>query len=313
MVCLLTNIIDIIRSGRSSGRPLEKPLHANSGKAHKPKSNMESDLVPARQSVFASSLNSASPPFYPSGASDKDVALSENRDVHAGSMNKFFSKPNFNDGFSMPHANTALRGKNIAVSVSMDKLYIDDPINSASGKTMNNLQVPTSGSPVLNAAAQAINVRPQGRVIIPGQINYQPASSNNQVTRASLTQVHHAQRNGAQSRGHSTMQTPDQQLGQRPSSGSQASSPPKTAQSTNSLESGDVESSSESSKAKTALVGKGKGIAQGSGRGTLIYGGTEVMGATGGMGVSHSDQNFPGTPAFLPGDVCSPPSICFWL
>lgn len=70
---------------------------------------------------------------------------------------------------------------------------------------------------------------------------------------------------------------------------------------TNSFDSGETDAASESGKSKGALVGKGKGGSQGSGRGTFLYGGAQVMGASGNMGASHGDQNFPGTPAFLPG------------
>jgi hypothetical protein len=63
----------------------------------------------------------------------------------------------------------------------------------------------------------------------------------------------------------------------------------------------------ESSKSRTALVGKGKGIIQGNGRGSFLYGGAEVVGATRNMGVGHGDQNLPGTPTFLPGIVF------FWI
>lgn len=52
-------------------------------------------------------------------------------------------------------------------------------------------------------------------------------------------------------------------------------------------------------------MGKGKEGIQGSGRGSFLYGGAQVMGASGNMGVGHGDPNFPATPAFLPG-------IGFW-
>jgi hypothetical protein len=51
------------------------------------------------------------------------------------------------------------------------------------------------------------------------------------------------------------------------------------------------------------LVEKGKGIIQGNRRGSFLYGGTQVMGATWNMGVGHGDQNFLGSPTFLPGTV----------
>lgn len=69
--------------------------------------------------------------------------------------------------------------------------------------------------------------------------------------------------------------------------------------SVNSHEPTDVETSSESGKSRGVLAGKGKGGVQGSGRGSFAYSGAPAMGAAGNMAVNH-DQNFPGTPAFLP-------------
>ncbi|KAF2301308.1 hypothetical protein GH714_022547 [Hevea brasiliensis] len=135
-------------------------------------------------------------------------------------------------------------------------------------------------------------------------MSYQSAPVQNQVNRASsATQPHSVQRSPVQNRAQPSVLAPGQQFGQRTGSGSQASSPPKTALSINSYESGETETTSESSKSKGALVGKGKESIQGSGRGSVLYGGTQVMGASGNMGVGHGDQNFPATPAFLPGVV----------
>lgn len=55
-------------------------------------------------------------------------------------------------------------------------------------------------------------------------------------------------------------------------------------------------SPSESGKSNSALVGKGRGGIQASGRGSFPYGGAQVMGASGNMGSGHGDPNF----AFLP-------------
>ncbi|KAF3450787.1 hypothetical protein FNV43_RR06876 [Rhamnella rubrinervis] len=283
-----------------SGKHLEKPSHTNSGRAFTPISNLESDPVPTRTNVFASSLNSASPPFYPSGSSSKEVTLPQKKDVQAGNTNRNVRSSVIDESFSVPQTNALLRGKNIAGSSGMEKLYIDDSVNSAAGKTLKNIQMPT-GSSLVNAT-QSSQSRAQGRVVLPGQMSYQPAPPHNQATRASSSmQLHAAQRIPGQNRAQpAAVQTSAQQLGQRPGSASQTSSPPKTALSINSLEPGEVESPLESSKSKTALVGKGKGIAQGSGRGSHMYGGAQVIGATGSMGVTQGDQNFPGTPAFLP-------------
>lgn len=260
---------------------------------------MESDPVPERRQVF-SSLNSASPPFYPSGSSNKDIALTQKRDGQAGSSYRGLHPAVMDDSSSVQQTNSLLRGKNIAESVGMDKLYIDDSINTGAGKPLSNMQMPLSGSSLVNAT-QSPPIRAQGRGLsIPGQMNYQPGPPHNQVNRvSSSTQLHSVQKGPAQSRG----QPPAQQSSQRPGSGSQSSSPPKTALSINSNESGEAESPSESNKSKSALVGKGKANTQGAGRGSFMYGGVQVMGATGNMTVGHGDQNFPGTPAFLPGEV----------
>lgn len=199
--------------------------------------------------------------------------------------------------------NALLRGKNIPESVGMEKLSIDDSISSVTGKNLGNInmQMPPSGA-LINSVntTQSSQSRIQGRAVIPGQMTYQPAPPHNQAIKGSSSaQPHAVQRNPVQGRGQTATQTP-QQLGQRPGSGSQASSPPSTALSINSFEAGEVDSPSEANKSKTALIAKGKGVAQGNGRGSVLYNGT-VIGATGGMNVSHGDQNFPGAPAFLPG------------
>lgn len=281
---------------RQSGKPLERTSHNNSERAFTSTSNVESDPVPERRQVF-SSLNSASPPFYPSGSSNKDIALTQKRDAQAGSSYRGLHPAVMDDSSSVQQTNSLLRGKNIAESVGMDKLYIDDSINTGAGKPLSNMQMPLSGSSLVNTT-QSPPIRAQGRGLsIPGQMNYQPGPPHNQVNRvSSSTQLHSVQKGPAQSRG----QPPAQQSSQRPGSGSQSSSPPKTALSINSNESGEAESPSESNKSKSALVGKGKANTQGAGRGSFMYGGVQVMGATGNMTVGHGDQNFPGTPAFLP-------------
>ncbi|KAF5453170.1 hypothetical protein F2P56_028095 [Juglans regia] len=261
---------------KQSGKPPEKTSHANSGRAFMPVSSVESESVPARRQVFASSLNSASPPFYPSGSSNKDITLMHKRDVQAGSSNRSFHPTVMDDGSSVQQANASRRGKNIAESVGMDKLFIDESINPGAGKPMTNSQIPLSG-PSFLSVTQYPPTRPPGRgLAIAGQ------------------------RSPAQSRVQPSVQAPAQQASQRPGSGSQPSSPPKTGLSISSYEPREAESPSESSKSKVALVGNGKVNAQSAGRGSVVYGGAQVMGATGSMAVGHGDQNLPGAPAFLP-------------
>ncbi|KAG2722986.1 hypothetical protein I3760_02G152100 [Carya illinoinensis] len=287
---------------KQSGKPPEKTSHANSGRAFMPVSNVESGSVTAsRRQVFASSLNSASPPFYPSGSSNKDITLLHKRDVQAGSSNRSFPPNIMDDGSSVQQANALRRGKNIAESVGMDKLFIDESINPGAGKPMTNSQIPLSGSSFVSAT-QYPPTRPPGRgLAIAGQASYQPAAPHNQVNRVSPSKNFHAlKRSPAQSRVQPSVQAPAQQASQRPGSGSQASSPPKTGPSISSYEPGEAESPSESNKSKVALVGNGKVNAQSTGRGSVVYSGAQVMGATGSMAVGHGDQNLSGAPAFLP-------------
>ncbi|KAJ0007379.1 hypothetical protein Pint_29905 [Pistacia integerrima] len=269
------------QQNKQSGKPLEKSSHTNSGRAFTSSSNAESDPIPPRKQV--SSLSSASPPFYPSGSSNKDISLTQKRDVQSGNTSRNLRASGMDEIFSM-QPSAMQRGKN-AADVSMDKLYIDDPSASAAGNPLNNLQMlPSSQS------------RSQGRgLATPQQISYQLAPPQNQTNRVSPpTQLNAVQRSLSQNRVQSSVQSPPQQVGQRSASGSQASSPPKSASVVNSNDHSEVESPSESSKSKGALVGKGKGS---QGRGSLMYGGAQVMGATGNMTVGPGDQNFP---TFLP-------------
>lgn len=240
--------------------------------------------------MFASSLSSASPPFYPSSSSNKDITLPQKRDVQSGSVSRIVRNSGIDVSFSLQHANAKHRGKNIA-DVSMDKLYTDDSSASSVVKPLNSLQIPPSQS------------KAQGRgVVVPQQIAYLRAAPHNKANRASSTQLQAAQRSPSQNRIQTPAQSTTQQLGQRSDSGSQASSPPKAASAVNSYDSGEVDLPSESSKLKSALFGKGKGS---QGRSSFLYGGAQVMGAAGNMSVGHGDQNFP---AFFPGN-----SNCYYI
>lgn len=240
---------------KQSRKSFEKTSNMSSGRAYVPVSTVEPDSVPAKQ-VFSSSLNYASPPFYPSGSSNKDVNPTPKKEIATGVANRNLRPSVSNENISVTQSNTLLRGKNIAdnSAVSMEQLYIGD--STSTQPKAQGRGLPLSGQ---MAAYQPI-MQPHG-------------------------QLQQIQRSPVQTRA-------------QPSSGSQASSPPKTALSINSLDSGELESSSESSKSKTALVGKGKGTGvQGGGRGSFLYGGAQVMGSAGNMGVGQGDQNFP---AFLP-------------
>lgn len=257
-----------------SGRPSEKTLHDSSGRAPMASSNSESDAAPSRKQLFASSLNSASPPFYPSSSSNKEPSLTQKRDEKT--MNR-----------NLPNTNTMVRGKSVVGSIGMEKLSINDSATVTGGKPSTSSQLPFSGASLVHTT-QPLQSRAQGRGLAP----------HTQVNRASPpTQLHNVQRNPVQTRVQPSLQASVQQLGQSPVSGSQTSSPPKAALSIKSFQSAEMGSPSESAKSKTALVGKGRGSIQGSGRGSFPYG-AQVMGASGNMGGGHGDPNF----TFLPGD-----------
>ncbi|GFZ04141.1 CASC3/Barentsz eIF4AIII binding protein [Actinidia rufa] len=259
-----------------SGKSSEKNSHATSGRAPTATgtSNVESDLGPARKQMFGSSLSSASPPFYPSGSSNKEITLTQKRDVQAGTINRNLRSPVVDDNFSMLESSTMMRGKNVAGSSSMEKLYINDSISPIVGQSSSVLQLPPSGSSLVNTT-QPLQPRAHGRGLASsGQMTFQPGAPHNQVSRASQPpQLHAAQRSHAQSRVQPSLQAFVQQLGQRPG---------------------------KSSKLKTALVEKGKGGVQVSARSSFLYGGAQIMGASGNMGGGHGDQNFAASPAFLP-------------
>ncbi|XP_061338529.1 protein MLN51 homolog [Gastrolobium bilobum] len=281
---------------KQSGKPLEKTSHVSSRRTLIPNSNSESDPLPANKQVFASNLNSASPPFYPSGSSNKEMNLTPKRDVQTGGTNRNIRTGVVDKGFLAQQNNTLHRGKNVVDSVGMDKLYIDESVTPSGGKPLNYLHMPPPGSSGVNSS-QSIHPRASGRGggAIPVQMNYQPAASHNQGNKIAQTQLQAVQRTSASGRTSTYMQTPGPQLGHRPGNGSQASSPQKTSAAISSLDSGEIDAASESGKSKGALVGKGRGSSQGSGRGSFVYGG--AMGTAGNMGGSHGDQNFP---AFLP-------------
>ncbi|KAI3455395.1 hypothetical protein Pfo_012058 [Paulownia fortunei] len=282
-----------ISQNKQPGRSGAKRSYVSSGRTNEPVSNAKPDVVLPRKQV-ASNLNIASPPFYPTGSSTKDNTVPLKRDVQAGTINRNGQQSVVDESFTMAQSTATMRGKNIVDSIGVDNLYIDDSPSAMAGKPSNTMQMPLTGSSSINPAQPQL--RGQGRGLTSlTQMAYQPAVSNNQVNRVPPpSQLQSVQWNPGQSRAQSSLQASVQQFAQRLPSGPQAFSPPKAAGAVNAFESGELESASES---KTEVVAKGKGSVQGSGKGSFLYGGAQVMGASGSMGSGQSDQNFP---AFLP-------------
>ncbi|XP_047341750.1 protein MLN51 homolog [Impatiens glandulifera] len=239
----------------------ERVSNASSGRLP----NVESDSDPHRKQNFASSLNSASPPFYPSASSKKEIPLAQKRDMHAGSSN---------------------RGKSVSNSVGIEKPYIHE---SVSGK-LSTASPSVYGS---SSNKNANDLKPQGRgVASQRQMNFPQRISQNQMYRPTQD------RGVPQSRVQTSLEVSARDLGRSLSGGSQNSSPTEASLPVDSFEHAEQDLPLESVKSNASLVGKGRGGIQASGKG-FIYGGAHVIGTSGNM-AGHGDKNFAATPAFLP-------------
>lgn len=285
---------------KQSVKSQEKTSHVSSERISRPASNADSDPVPASsKKQVSSNLNYASPPFYPSGSSNKEINPAQKRDAQIGSTSRNIRPVVMDEIFPVQQNNAVHRGKNVVDSINMNKLYIDESINPSVGKPLNNVQMAPPGSSGVNATQSPLP-RPAGNgrgMPIPLQMNYLPAPSHSQANNVSAAQFQAVQRSSAPGWTAASVQATAPLSGHRPGSGSRSLSPPKTSASNNSLDSGEMDAVSESDKVKGALVGKGRGGPQGTGRGSFVYGGPQVMGAAGNVGVNHGDPNFP---TFLP-------------
>ncbi|XP_059303284.1 protein MLN51 homolog [Lycium ferocissimum] len=281
---------------KQSGLSVEKHSYHSTAKPSAPVSNVENDAVTAAKQGFVSSLNSASPPFYPSSSSAKETTMTHKRELQTGASSHSVQPSVLGDSSATAQSTSVLRGKKASDSISLDKLNIADPITAVASKVSPGLQLAPGSSTISPTQSQPL--RGQGRGFNPmPNVNYQSPVINNQFNRVSQpTNLPSTQRNPVLGRGQPSFQATGHQFAQRSGTRSQGSSPPKTGQSI--PEAGEFESSSDTSKSKNALVAKGKGTFQSTGKGSVLYGGAQVMGAPGSMG--RGDQNFAATPAFLP-------------
>lgn len=280
-----------------SGLSVEKHSYYSTARASAPLSNVENDAMTAAKQQFVSSLNSASPPFYPSSSSAKENTVTHTRELQTGTSSRRVHPSVLGDSSAASQSTPVLRGKNASDSVSLDKLNISDPITAVPSKVSSGLQLAPGSSTISPTQSQSLRGQGRGFNAMPN-VDYQSPVINNQFNRISQpTNLHSTQRNPVLGRGQPSFQATGHQFAQRSGTRSQGSSPPKTGQSIS--ETGEFESSSDSSKTKSALVAKGKGTLQSTGRGSALYGGAQVMGAPGTMG--SGDQKFPATPTFLPG------------
>ncbi|KAH9605576.1 hypothetical protein KSS87_022638 [Heliosperma pusillum] len=250
---------------KQSARSFDKSSHTGSGRTATStgSSNVEHEAASSKR--VGSNLSSASPPFYPSGASAKDTASTQKKEMHTGNHNRNML-PSADPNFSMSISNPIIRGKNIVDPMGIDKLHIDDTISPANSKAIDNLHLQSSESSSLTPT-QFANPRVQGRVVASSKPSmFQPPQMNNQVSKISSQAKQPSKRSPAVTQGQSPLQAPGQQLTQHTLLASQSLSPPKA----------------------------GKGVVQGTGTGSLVYGGAQVMGSGGNVSAGRGDPNVPG-------------------
>ncbi|KAJ1284149.1 hypothetical protein BS78_03G182600 [Paspalum vaginatum] len=258
-------------------------------------SHAQPEAAPPKKNVISSSLNSASPPFYPSGASNQDFPVpAQRRDIQAGGSNKVPPASMKMDDNSKLQSGPMARGRTTMDYGGRDRFRADGPVKSSPGR------VPTAS---LDSGFTSSSVNPGQSPIVrdSGGNSSFGISSNNQSTSSlhqmpriptqvqSHTSVMH-QKSG-QVLNQSAARIPIQQLNHRTSNSPPAAQHPPVK----STESGENGSYPSLNNAKTSAVVKANN--QETGMGSFMYGGAPVIGAA---GLSQGDQNFPGTPALLP-------------
>ncbi|KAG9129969.1 hypothetical protein Leryth_007090, partial [Lithospermum erythrorhizon] len=259
---------------------------SRSGRASISASSTDSSHVPAKKQS-GSSLNYASPPFYPSSTSNKEVSLTQKEDVHGAPASRNVQPSVVDQSFPMSQSNSVLQGNNNTGSVGLDKLYVDD---STSAEKSTNLKFTPSFSQSNNSShSQHFRSKGRGLNTVP-QASHQLATASNLVNQLS-SPTHLVGRNSTESKTLATMQASSHQFVQHSVSVSQSASPPKAVVPINSLEAEELESLTESIKSNMSFIGNGKVNMQGGGKGSYIYGGGQVMGPSGNMIPGHGDQN----------------------
>ncbi|XP_017237002.1 protein MLN51 homolog [Daucus carota subsp. sativus] len=267
----------------------ERSSHVNAGRTSGHKPSADNDSVPVTRHVF-SSLNSASPPFYPSASSNVETSFGQKIDEQSAPPRQNQQSSVGDGSFIMSQSNT-MQGKNVADLVGMNKLYIDDS-RLYSTKSLTNSQLQDSGSSLINPS-HSLQSRVQGsNQAHMRQISYQPNATHNQVKGVSTSfSLSNVQQIPVQTRGQIAPQASSQQFEPHPSGGIQTSY---------SIEPEEIDSVLESGKSRTALVEKGKGGIKEHVRGSFPYDGVQIMGASGNFSCGPGDQNFSATPTFLP-------------
>lgn len=259
-------------------------------------SHAQPEAVPPKKNVISSSLNSASPPFYPSGASTQDFPVAaQRRDIQTGGSNKIPPSSMKMDDNSKLQSGSMVRGRTSMDYGGRDRFHADGPVRSSPGRAPTTSLNSGFTSSLVNPGQSPIVRASGGNSNIGISSNNQPTSSLHQTSRISTQPQSHGsvmhQKSG-QVQNQSAARIPTQQLSHRTSNSSPAAQH-LPVKSTESSENGSYPSLN-NSKTASAVV---KANSQETGMGSFMYGGAQVIGAA---GLSQGDQNFPGTPALLP-------------
>ncbi|GJN18521.1 hypothetical protein PR202_gb05691 [Eleusine coracana subsp. coracana] len=253
-------------------------------------SHAQPEAAAPKRNVISSSLNSASPPFYPSGASNQEFSVgAQRRDMQTGGSNKVLPSSVKMDEKSKLQSGPMGRGRTAVDYSGRDKFHADGSVRSSPGRATTSSLNSSGFSGSLVNSGQSPIVRAPG-----GNSNNQSTSSLHQMSRISTQPQSHTsvmQQKSGQIPNQSATRIPSQQLSNR------ASNPSPSAQQllVKSTESGENGSylSPNNSKAPSAVGNMNN-------QGSFMYGGAQVIGTAGTVGLSQGDQNFPGTPALLP-------------
>ncbi|ONM41013.1 CASC3/Barentsz eIF4AIII binding [Zea mays] len=288
---------EVVGSQRKQAARFREPVPnaaaaRNSGQV----SHAQQEAAPPKKNVISSSLNSASPPFYPSGAACQDFPVAtQRRDIQTGGSNKIPPSSMKMDDNSILQSGSMVRGRTAMDYGGRDRFHADGPVRSSLGR------VPTASlnsgftSSLVNPSQSTIVRASGGNSNIGISSNNQPTSSLHQTSRISTHPQSHGpvmHQKSMQVQNQSAARIPTQQLSHRTNN----SLPAAQHLSVKSTESGENGSypSLNNSKTASAVV---KANSQETGMDSLMYGGAQVIGAA---GLSQGDQNFPGTPALLP-------------
>jgi hypothetical protein len=280
----------------------ESAANAAAARESSQASHAQREAAPPKRNVLSSSLNSASPPFYPSGASNQEFSAGDQRrDMQTGGSNKVHpSSVKTDENLKLQSGPMGRGGPGMDYS-GRDRFHADGPVRSSSGR------VTTTSFNSLGFAASSVNSGQSHTVKASGGNPSIGISSNNQAT----SSLHQSSRISTQPQIHtsvmqklgqipnkSTTGIPSQQMSNRVSNPSPAAQQ-LSVKTTESGENGSYPSPSPNNPKTPSAVGNMNN--QESGRGSFMYGGAQIIGAAGAVGLSQGDQNFPGTPALLPG------------